>query len=127
MGRIKDKLELFQSFVYDSYIQEEFEILNTLGLVIIKPAWLVRSIFVWFTCPLLMPEFLIKQTKVYQNLKGSFDDLFKMMEQQLNVSRSQQSINKQNNKITQNNFINRRFGKGGNFLFNTFGPKNKKN
>lgn len=122
--KMKEQLELFISFIQDTYIKEEFDILNNFGLMIIKPAWIIKSIFIWILCPLLIPEFLFKQSKIYHRFNNSIKSMYKILDKDLNLF--QNDISKLNNKITTNNFIHQRFGKGHNFTYKVSNKGNKK-
>ena len=96
---MKLKLIKFVLFVYLNHIQEDWDDYNKLGKFFVYPAWVVRSIFMWLLSPLFIPEYLFKQSEVY-----------KAYETQGAMSPDQMA---EFNRIQRENFLSRRYGKGG--------------
>lgn len=59
----------FLLYVYVNYIQEDWDVYNKVGKVIIYPAWLVRSFLVWVISPVLLIPFFVKKSKKYKEFK----------------------------------------------------------
>lgn len=58
----------FALFVYTNYIVEDWSMVNKTGKVILYPFWLIRSLLVWVVCPIFIPEYFVKQSKVYKEV-----------------------------------------------------------
>jgi len=56
----------FILFFYTEHIQEDWDEFTKLGKIVLWPAWLVRSILMWIFSPMFIPEYMFKQSKVYQ-------------------------------------------------------------
>jgi len=59
----------FALFVYTNYITEDRNYINKVGKIIIYPLWFIRSCFVWLICPIFLPEYLFKQSKIYKQIQ----------------------------------------------------------
>jgi len=57
---------LFTLYVYENYIKEDFTILTPIGKVFTYPAWFVRSFFIWLICPIFIPDYFFKKSKLYK-------------------------------------------------------------
>jgi len=74
MNIMKERFFDFLLFVYINYIYEDWSLYTKLGKICIYPAWLIRSFFVWLISPIFLPEYWIKQSKLYkefQKIKNS--------------------------------------------------------
>ena len=70
---MKRKLAKFALFVYTTHIQEEWEIFTRAGRIFIYPLWFIRSALIWLICPLMYPEYILKQNKIYIAIKAAYD------------------------------------------------------
>jgi len=66
---MKQKLAKFALFVYLNHIQEDWDMYKPIGKIVFWPAWFVRSILIWILSPLLIPEYLFKQSQVYKQFQ----------------------------------------------------------
>jgi len=57
---------LFALFITKNYITEDWSIYTKLGKIYYYPFWFIRSILVWLFCPLFLPEYFIKKSKIYK-------------------------------------------------------------
>ena len=96
---MKLKLINFTLFVYLNHIQEDWDDYNKLGKIVVYPACVVRSIFMWLMAPLFIPEYLFKQSEVY-----------KAYSEQGSMSPDQMA---EFNRMQRENFLAKRYGKGG--------------
>jgi hypothetical protein len=60
---------LFVSYVYQNHIQEDWDDYNRLGKICIYPTWFIYSCLIWIVSPLLLPDYMFRQTEVYKQLK----------------------------------------------------------
>jgi uncharacterized BrkB/YihY/UPF0761 family membrane protein len=88
----------FFLFVYTEYIKEEWDIYKPFTKVIIFPFWFIRSFLIWLVCPLLIPDYLIRKSKIYKKFQKVMDLNYK-------------EINELNKLNTQNFLDNRYSGK----------------
>lgn len=63
----------FALFVHTNYIVEDWSIVNKTGKVFIYPFWFIRSMLIWAICPVFIPEYKIKQSKIYKEVKKFMD------------------------------------------------------
>ena len=84
----------FILFVYLDHIQEDWDDYNKLGKIVIYPAWVVRSFLMWLICPLFIPEYFFKKSKLY----AATQEFGKLSPDQM----------KEFNKINTQNFLNKR-------------------
>jgi hypothetical protein len=59
----------FILFVYENYVKEDFDVLTKFGKIIIYPAWLALAISIWLICPIFIPEYFFKQSKIYAEIQ----------------------------------------------------------
>lgn len=64
---------LFALYVYNNYIVEDWSIYKKIGIIYYYPFWLIRSIIIWLICPLFIPEYFFKQSKMYRQIKKIMD------------------------------------------------------
>ena len=70
MRNLKLAVLLFVLFVYENYIKEDdIELLNPVGKFFIYPAWFVHSVMVWLVSPFLVPVYIVKTSKAYQEME----------------------------------------------------------
>jgi len=68
---MKQKVAKFILYVYLTYIKEEWEILTSIGQKVLYPFWFIRSFLIWLICPIFIPEYLFKQSKIYKKFKAA--------------------------------------------------------
>ena len=70
MKNLKLSILLFVLFVYENYNKEEdLKLLNIVGKIFIYPAWFVHSILIWILSPVLIPVYMVKTSKTYQEVQ----------------------------------------------------------
>jgi len=63
----------FLSEFYTNHIKEDWEVLSKLGRVYYYLPWLIRSVIMWILSPLFVIPFLIRQTKIYKEIREKLD------------------------------------------------------
>jgi hypothetical protein len=71
---MKRFLAQFILFYWESYVRIDWTVITKLGRIYYAPFAFIRAIIYWLVCPIALPEFLIKRTKMYQ-------EFLKIMEQ----------------------------------------------
>jgi len=66
---MKQIIAKFLLFVYLEYIKEDWNIYKPFAKMIIFPFWIIRSSLIWIVCPLLIPDYLIRQSSTYKNFQ----------------------------------------------------------
>ena len=69
MKKIKIFCAKFALFVYLNYIKEDWSFNNKIGKLYYYPFWFVRSCLVWLVCPIFLPEYFYKQSKLYKEIQ----------------------------------------------------------
>jgi hypothetical protein len=69
MKKLIDFCILFALYVYNNYIIEDWSFNTKLGKIYYYPFWFIRSCLVWLICPLFIPEYFFKQSKIYKEIK----------------------------------------------------------
>lgn len=59
----------FALFVYTNYIVEDWSTVTKTGKIVIYPFWFIRAILIWLVSPLFIPEYKVKQSKMYKDVK----------------------------------------------------------
>ena len=73
MKKFVDFLILFALFITKNYIIEDWSWYTKIGKLYYYPFWLIRSILIWVFCPLFIPEYIIKQSRLYKESKKIMD------------------------------------------------------
>lgn len=63
----------FVLFVYTNYIIEDWSLITKTGKIVIYPFWFIRSILIWLVSPIFIPEYMVKQSKMYKEVKRYMD------------------------------------------------------
>jgi len=70
---IRTKIELFlilfALYVNTNYIIEDWSYYTKLGKIYYYPFWVIRSIIIWIICPIFLPEYFFKKSKLYKKIK----------------------------------------------------------
>lgn len=70
---MKTKIELFGILfalhVYTNYIVEDWSCYTKLGKVYYYPWWFIRSVLIWAVCPIFLPEYFFKKSKLYKEIQ----------------------------------------------------------
>jgi len=91
---MKRKLAKFILYIYLNHIQEDFDIYKPVLRFFIYLAWFIRSIIVWLLCPLFIPEYLFKQSKVYAIFQEQGSAPTPEQLKQLNKTNTQRFLNR---------------------------------
>jgi hypothetical protein len=70
MKKFIDFCILFAIYVTERYITEDWSFYKPFARVIIYPAWFIRSTLIWLICPIFLPEYLFKNSKLYKEMKN---------------------------------------------------------
>jgi hypothetical protein len=73
MKKFIDFCILFALYVTVTYINDDFNFNNKAGRIYYAAPSFVRSCLIWFVCPIFIPEYFIKQTKIYKQVKKVMD------------------------------------------------------
>ena len=66
----------FKNWVIENHIKEEWNDLTNIGKIIVFPIWLIRSVLVWLTLPILLPYYIFINSKTYYKLEGIIAKVF---------------------------------------------------
>ena len=66
----------FKNWVIENHIKEEWNDLTNVGKIIVFPIWLIRSVLVWLTLPILLPYYIFINSKTYYKLEGIIAKVF---------------------------------------------------
>ena len=100
---MKQKIAKFFLFLHTTHVIEDWSLISKTGKIILYPFWFIRAIIIYTLFFLYIPEYLFKQSKLYQvyldfaSGKKTFEDLHKA-----NIE----------NKINTNNFLNNKYNSG---------------
>jgi len=70
------KMNEFKNWVIENHIKEEWNDLTNIGKIIVFPIWLIRSVLVWLTLPILLPYYIFINSKTYYKLEGIIAKVF---------------------------------------------------
>ena len=69
----RTKIELFfimfALHVYTNYIVEDWSHITKIGKIYYYPFWFIRSVIVWIVCPIFLPEYFFKKSKLYKEIQ----------------------------------------------------------
>lgn len=69
----RTKIELFfimfALHVYTNYIIEDWSCITKIGKIYYYPFWFIRSIIIWAICPIFLPEYFFKKSKLYKRIQ----------------------------------------------------------
>jgi hypothetical protein len=74
MKKFIDYCILFAIFVTENHITEDWSTCTKLGKLYYYPFWFIRSTIIWLICPIFMPEFWFKRTKLYKHIQKMQSD-----------------------------------------------------
>ena len=60
---------LFVTYINENYIAENWSIYKPYVKIILYPIWFIRSILIWLVCPIFLPEYLFKRSRMYKQFK----------------------------------------------------------
>jgi len=68
-------------FVYKEYIQEDWNVVDKIGQIILKPFWFIRSFLMWIYSIICFPLVLLhmKINKILKELDLDIYDLFNII------------------------------------------------
>jgi hypothetical protein len=72
---MKRFLASFILFYWESYIREDWSVITKLGKIYYYPFWFIRAILLWLICPIAIPEYFFKKSKLYTELQKRIKQL----------------------------------------------------
>jgi hypothetical protein len=69
MKKFVDFLISFAMYITDKYIVMDWDIYTKFGKIYLYPGWFYYACVVWLFCPIFLPEYFFKQSKMYKEMK----------------------------------------------------------
>jgi len=81
---MKEKLAILVLYVYNKYLNEDWDIYTKWGKIFIYPFWLVRWVYVTVSFPILDLGYYLEKSEIYTTIQQAHLESMVMMEQMMN-------------------------------------------